>query len=67
MKGKEGHERRKLRRQLEIMPIEKVDKAVVSWKANARQGTDFNVIRRMNKYYAITRRQYARNQAQRCG
>ena len=67
MKGKESHERRKLRRQLEIMPIEKVDKAVVSWKANARQGTDFNVIRRMNKYYAITRRQYARNQAQRCG
>ena len=66
IKGKEYQERRKLRRQLEIMPLEKVDKAFESWKANARQGTDFNVIRRMNKYYAITRRAYARNQAQGC-
>lgn len=56
MKGKEYQERRKLRRQLDIMPVEKVDKAVVSWKANAKQGTDFNVIRRMNRFYAIERR-----------
>ena len=56
IKGKEYQERRKLRRQLDIMPIEKVDKAFVSYKANAKQGTDFNGIRRMNKYYAIERR-----------
>ena len=59
MKGKEYHERRRLRRQLMVMPLEKVDKGFVSYKANAKQGTDFNVIRRMNKFYAIERRAYA--------
>lgn len=67
IKMKEFAERRKLRRQLQIMPIDRVDEAFTSWKANARQGTDFSVIRRMNKYYAITRRMYAKHQKTVCG
>ena len=59
LNGKENKEKRKLRKQLRLLPLKKVDGAFVSWKANARQGTDFNVIRRMNRYYAITRRAYA--------
>lgn len=67
IKKKEYAERRKLRRQLGIMPLKKVDDGFRAWKANARQGTDYTVIRRMNKYYAITRRIYARNQKKICG
>ena len=59
LKGKENKEKRKLRKQLNLLPIEKVDNAFVSWKANASQGTDFSVIRRMNRYYSIIRRAYA--------
>ena len=67
IKKKEYAERRKLRRQLGTMPLKKVDDGFRAWKANARQGTDYTVIRRMNKYYAITRRIYARNQKEICG
>lgn len=55
-KGKESAERRKLRKQLSILPIEEVDKCKVSWNANAIQGTDYAAIRRMNRFYAVERR-----------
>ena len=60
-------ERRKLKAQLKILPLRRVDEGFTAWKANVRQGTTYALIQRMNSFYYYHRRQYARNQAQGCG
>lgn len=53
-------ERRKLKKQMHLLSKEKMDSAYQSWKANAKQGTTYAAIRRMDRYYYTARRkQYA--------
>ena len=51
-------ERRKLRRQMPHLPKKKMDYAYQSWKANAKQGTTWAAVRRMDSYYYIERRKH---------
>lgn len=58
LRDKENRERRKLRKQLLTLPVDSVDRGFIAWKANAKQGTDYKAVRRMNKFYAIERRKH---------
>lgn len=49
-------ERRKLRKQMELLPLWRVDEAFTAWKANARQGSTYALIQRMNSFYYYHRR-----------
>ena len=65
IKGKENEEKRKLKRQMKVLPLEQTDTCLVSWVANAKQGTSYEPIKRMKKFYAIERRKcYAENQTE---
>ena len=56
--NKISKERRRIRRQMPHLPKERMDLAYQSWKANAKQGTTYAVLRRMDTYYYTARRKF---------
>ena len=56
--NKISKERRRIKRQMPHLPKKRMDLAYQSWKANAKQGITYAVLRRMDSYYYVARRKF---------